>query len=149
LSLNRVTLVGRMVRDPELRTTNTGKNVVEFTVAVDKRIKSQDPNASNADFFRCKAWNQTADFVANYGGKGRLTAVDGRLETRKYVDKDGNNREIVEVVADNVNLLDRPRDGEGDQSTPVNHNPATAGRSNYAPQTTNGGADEYDPFLDE
>ena len=117
MSLNRVTLIGRMVRDPELRTTNTGKNVVEFTIAVDKRIKPQDPNQPTADFFRCKAWNQTADFVSNYGGKGRLTAVDGRLETRKYVDKDGNNREITEIVADNVNLLDKPRDAEGGGSS--------------------------------
>jgi single-strand DNA-binding protein len=155
MSLNRVTLIGRMVRDPELRTTNTGKNVVEFTIAVDKRLKPTDPNQPTADFFRCKAWNQTADFVSNYGGKGRLTAVDGRLETRKYVDKDGNNREIVEIVADNVNLLDRPRDeaggagggygganeGGGGYSAP---RPAAPAARPAAPA-----ADEYDPFADE
>ena len=163
MSLNRVTLIGRMVRDPELCTTNTGKNVVEFTIAVDKRLKPTDPNQPTADFFRCKAWNQTADFVSNYGGKGRLTAVDGRLETRKYVDKDGNNREIVEIVADNVNLLDRPRDeagsggggysggsgggygggnegGGGGYSAPRQASPARPA----APA-----ADEYDPFADE
>jgi len=163
MSLNRVTLIGRMVRDPELRTTNTGKNVVEFTIAVDKRLKPTDPNQPTADFFRCKAWNQTADFVSNYGGKGRLTAVDGRLETRKYVDKDGNNREIVEIVADNVNLLDRARDeaggagggysggsgggygggneGGGGYSAP---RPAAPAARPAAPA-----ADEYDPFADE
>ena len=155
MSLNRVTLIGRMVRDPELRTTNTGKNVVEFTIAVDKRLKPTDPNQPTADFFRCKAWNQTADFVSNYGGKGRLTAVDGRLETRKYVDKDGNNREIVEIVADNVNLLDRPKDeagggggysgggneGGGGYSAP---RPAAPAARPAAPA-----ADEYDPFADE
>ena len=163
--LNRVTLIGRMVRDPELRTTNTGKNVVEFTIAVDKRIKPQDPNQPTADFFRCKAWNQTADFVSNYGGKGRLTAVDGRLETRKYVDKDGNNREIIEVVADNVNLLDRARDGEGGAGggggySGGNEGGASNGGGGYSSPrpaaqparpaaSAAPAADEYDPFADE
>ncbi|RYG42407.1 single-stranded DNA-binding protein, partial [bacterium] len=78
-----------MVRDPELRTTNTGKNVVEFSVAVDKRVKPQSDGQPTADFFRVKAWNQQADFVSQYGGKGRLCAVDGRLESRQYNDKDG------------------------------------------------------------
>ena len=171
MSLNRVTLIGRMVRDPELRTTNTGKNVVEFSIAVDKRIKPQDPNQPTADFFRCKAWNQTADYVSNYGSKGRLTAVDGRLETRKYVDKDGNNREIVEVVADNVNLLDRPRDAEGGEGGSgggggyaSGGNSGGSGGGGYASGGSGGGsarpaaqparpaapsADEYDPFADE
>lgn len=162
MSLNRVTLIGRMVRDPELRTTNTGKNVVEFTIAVDKRLKPTDPNQPTADFFRCKAWNQTADFVSNYGGKGRLTAVDGRLETRKYVDKDGNNREIVEIVADNVNLLDRPRDeaagGGGGYSgggTAGGYGGGNEGGGGYsaprpaAPAKAAPAADEYDPFADE
>ncbi len=166
MSLNRVTLIGRMVRDPELRTTNTGKNVVEFTIAVDKRIKPQDPNQPTADFFRCKAWNQTADFVSNYGGKGRLTAVDGRLETRKYVDKDGNNREITEIVADNVNLLDRARDAEGG-SEGGGYSGGGGYSSGGGNQGGGGGysapsrpaaqparpaapaADEYDPFADE
>ena len=163
MSLNRVTLIGRMVRDPELRTTNTGKNVVEFTIAVDKRLKPTDPNQPTADFFRCKAWNQTADFVSNYGGKGRLTAVDGRLETRKYVDKDGNNREIVEIVADNVNLLDRARDEAGGAGGGY----SGGGQGGYGGGNEGGGgysaprpaapaarpaapaADEYDPFADE
>ena len=168
MSLNRVTLIGRMVRDPELRTTNTGKNVVEFSIAVDKRIKPQDPNQPTADFFRCKAWNQQADFVSNYGGKGRLCAVDGRLETRKYVDKDGNNREIVEVVADNVQLLDRPRDAEGGDSGGSGGG-YSAGSGSGGDRNSSGGgggysaprpaaqparpaapaADEYDPFADE
>ena len=164
MSLNRVTLIGRMVRDPELRTTNTGKNVVEFTIAVDKRIKPQDSNAPTADFFRCKAWNQQADFVSNYGGKGRLTAVDGRLETRKYVDKDGNNREITEIVADNVQLLDRARDGEGggggasQEGGGYSGGAASQGGGGYsAPRpaaqparpSAAPSADEYDPFADE
>lgn len=169
MSLNRVVLIGRLVRDPELRTTNTGKNVANFTIAVDKRIKPQDPDAPTADFFRVTAWNQSADFISNYGGKGRLVAVDGRLESRKYVDKEGNNRESVEIVADNLNLLDKRSDNDDDaESTRGNtrekdgDNPAASG--GYAQSSrSNGGAgkpaasrpspalqaDEYDPFSDE
>jgi single-strand DNA-binding protein len=117
VSLNRVALIGRLVRDPELRTTNTGKRVVEASIAVDKRIKPQGDGLT-ADFFRVKAWNQQADYLSSYGGKGRLLAVDGRLETRKYVDKDGNNREAVEIVADHVSLLERPAEGQGNDRAP-------------------------------
>jgi len=128
MSLNRVTLVGRLVRDPELRTTSAGKSVVSFSVAVNKRVKAQD--GTEADFFRVTAWGQTAEYVNTYLTKGRLVSVDGRLETKKWTDQSGNNREQVEIVADNVNGLDRPRDD-----------------SQTNQQTTDAGA--YDPFGDE
>ena len=132
--VNRVVLIGRLTRDPELRTTNTGKSVVSFSIAVQKRIKPQNPNDPDADFFRVKAWGQTAEFVSNYMSKGRLVAVDGRLETSKYTDNTGASREVVEVVADNVNGLDRPRDDAGGGARPS---------TSVAPS-----ADEYDPFAD-
>jgi len=140
--VNRVVLIGRMVRDPELRTTTTGKNVVEFSIAVNKRVKPKDSNEPDADFFRIKAWGQTADYVSNYLTKGRLVAVDGRLDTRKFVDQNGNNREIVEIVADNVNGLDRPRE-EGAPSGPRT---ASASSSGGGPAPS---PDEYDPFADD
>ncbi len=140
--LNRINLIGRLVRDPELRTTNTGKNVVEFSIAVQKRLKPRDPNEPDADFFRVKAWNQTAEYVSNYLTKGRLVVVDGRMESRKFVDNNGANREVWEVVADNVSGLDRPRE-DG----------APAGAGSPAAARPAGGAapsaDEYDPFADE
>jgi len=156
MSVNRVVLIGRLTRDPELRTTNSGKNVVEFSIAVQKRIKPQD-GSPDADFFRVKAWGQTADYVNSYIHKGRLVAVDGRLETRKWTDQNGTNRESVEVVADNVNGLDRPRDDAA---------PASAGNSGGGYNSGNGGnsgggspsarpvtaapsEEEYDPFADE
>ena len=133
MSLNRITLVGRLTRDPELRTTSTGKDVVEFSIAVNKRIKPAD--GADADFFRVKAWGQTASYVGEYIGRGRLVSVDGRLESRKYTDKDGNNREIVEIVAENVNALDRPReDAEPRQES--------RGKAKPAP-------DAYNPWEDE
>ncbi|MCW5942441.1 MAG: single-stranded DNA-binding protein [Fimbriimonadaceae bacterium] len=140
--LNRVILIGRLTRDPELRNTTTGKSVVEFSIAVDKRFKPKDGSAA-ADFFKVKAWGQTAEFVNNYLTKGRLVAVDGRLETRKYQAQDGTNREVVEVVADDVRGLDRPRDDQGGGSSPRTHESGGAGGS-AVPD-----ADEYDPFADE
>ena len=139
--LNRVILIGRLTRDPELRTTSTGKSVVEFSIAVDKRIKPQDSSQPTADFFRIKAWERTAEFVSNYLTKGRLVAVDGRLDTRKFVDKDGNNREVVEVVAESVQGLDRPRDDAGPST---GGHSAGAARASVAPSEA-----EYDPFADE
>ena len=143
--LNRVCLIGRLTRDPELRTTNTGKSVVSFSIAVQKRIKPQNPNDPDADFFRVTAWGQTAEFVSNYMSKGRLVAVDGRLESRKFVDNTGANREVIEVVADNVNGLDRPRDDSGGDNSGHSAG-AGAGRaaSNVAPSP-----DEFDPFADQ
>lgn len=139
MSVNRVVLIGRLTRDPELRTTTTGKQVSDFSLAVDKRIKPTD-GSPTADFFRVSAWGQTAEFVANYLTKGRLVAVDGRLQSRKFTDKDGNNREVVEIVADNVQGLDRPRDDAGGA-------PATA--AVHAGSGTVPKEDEFDPFADE
>jgi single-strand DNA-binding protein len=138
--INRVVLVGRLTRDPELRTTNTGKSVCDFSIAVQKRIKPQD-GSPDADFFRINAWGPQAEYVANYLHKGRLVAVDGRLQSRKYTASDGSNREVVEIVADSVQGLDRPKDDAGGgERTPV----GAAAAVTAAPS-----ADEYDPFADE
>jgi single-strand DNA-binding protein len=142
--INRVVLVGRLTRDPELRTTPNGRNVVSFSIAVDKRFKPQDANAQTADFFRVTAWGNTADFVANYLSKGRLVAVDGRLEQRSYTDKDGNKREAIDVVAENVQGLDRPRDDAGASG---GGGGMSGGRSDTGGNVPS--ADEYDPFADE
>lgn len=112
MNFNSVTLVGRLTRDPEMRTTNTGKNLVKFAIAVNKRFKPQD-GGPEADFFNCTAWGQKADYVNQYIGKGRLVLVQGRIETRKYQDKDGNNREAIDIVCEEVNAMDsNRRDGE-------------------------------------
>ena len=128
--INRVVLTGRLTRDPELKTTPTGKSVVDFSIAVDRRVKGE------TDFFRVTAWGATAEFVSNYITKGRLVGVDGRLQSRKYTANDGTNREVVEVIADNVNALDRPRDDAG------------AGAGAGAAVASVPSAEEYDPFAD-
>ena len=133
MSINRVVLVGRLTRDPELRNTTTGKQVVNFGLAVDDRF-----NKEHTNFFNISAWGSTADFVAKYLTKGRLIAVDGRLQQRKYTTQDGQERNVVEIVADNVQGLDRPKDdaggGNSRQPEPVSVAP---------------GDDEYDPFAEE
>lgn len=104
MSINRVVLVGRLGNDPELRTTTTSKTVASFNIAVQGRSKDQ------VFWFKVQCWERTAEYVSNYLTKGRLVAVEGRLETRKFTDKDGNNRESTEVIADNVQGLDRPKE---------------------------------------
>ena len=139
--INRVVLVGRLTRDPELRTTTTGKSVCDFSIAVQKRIKPTD-GSPDADFFRVNCWEKTAEYVSNYLHKGRLVAVDGRLQSRKYTANDGSNREVVEIVADNVQGLDRPRDDNNESHAGGGARAAVAAGS--VPS-----ADEYDPFADE
>lgn len=134
MSINRVVLIGRLTRDPELRNTTTGKQVVNFSIAVDDRF-----NKDNTNFFNVSAWGSTADFVAKYLTKGRLIAVDGRLQQRKYTTQDGQNRDVVEIVADNVQGLDRPRDDASSGSSAAVREPAGVAASD----------DEYDPFADE
>jgi len=114
MSVNSVVLIGRLTRDPETRTTQSGKEVANFSIAVDRRFKGQD--GVDVDFFSVSAWGNAASFVSQYLGKGRLVAVEGRLQSRKYTTQDGSNREVVEVVAENVQGLDRPRD---DQQAPT------------------------------
>lgn len=138
--INRVVLVGRLTRDPELRTTTTGKSVCDFSIAVGKRIKPTD-GSPDADFFRVNCWEKTAEYVSNYLHKGRLVAVDGRLQARKFTDKDGNNREVVEIVAETVQGLDRPRDDAAEGA-------GTGARAAVAAGSVPS-ADEYDPFADE
>ena len=140
--INRVVLVGRLTRDPELKTTTTGKSVCDFGIAVTKRIKPTD-GSPDADFFNVSAWNQTAEYVSNYLHKGRLVAVDGRLQSRKYTAKDGTNREVIEVVADNGQGLDRPRDDDG-----AGHAAGGGAKAAVAAGSVPA-ADEYDPFADE
>jgi single-strand DNA-binding protein len=139
--INRVILIGRLTHDPEIRTTNSGKSVVDFQIAVQKRIKPTD-GSSDADFFRVTAWGQTAEFVSNYLSKGRLVAVEGRLQSRKFTTSDGQNREVVEVVADSVQGLDRPREDGGSA-------PAGGGGQRKPVSVSAPGEQEYDPFADE
>lgn len=109
--LNRIVIMGRLVRDPELRTTQTGISVTSFTMAVDRDFKNKDTNEKNTDFIDVVAWRQTAEFVCKYMTKGRMAVVEGRLQIRDWTDREGGKRRSAEVVADNVYFGDSKRDG--------------------------------------
>ena len=98
--LNHITIMGRIVRDPELRRTGSGVAVTSFTVAVDRDFGGND-GKKETDFIDCVAWRQTGEFVSKYFRKGSMIAVSGRLQIRNWTDKDGNKRKSAEVVADN------------------------------------------------
>lgn len=100
--LNRVILMGRITADPELKTTPSGVNVTSFSLAVDRNGGKGDEKKT--DFFNIVCWRHTADFVTKYFKKGSLIAVEGQLQSRTYPAKDGTNRYVVEVVADNVSF---------------------------------------------
>ena len=109
--LNRIILIGRLTRDPELRYTPQGTPVAGLGLAVDRPRANRDA-ARQTDFIDIVCWRQTAEFAANYLAKGRLVAVEGRLQVREWVGQDGGKRRRAEVVADNLQPLDRPRTQE-------------------------------------
>lgn len=112
--LNRVTVMGRLTRDPELRRTQSGTAVASFSLAVERNFKTQS-GEREADFFDVITWRNTAEFVSKYFTKGRMAVVEGRLQARNYTDKNGNNRKAVEIVADNVYFGDSKK---GDADAP-------------------------------
>ena len=130
--LNHITIMGRFVRDPELRRTGSGIAVASFTLAVDRDFKASSGGEKEVDFIDCVAWRQTGEFVSRYFAKGRMAVVEGRLQIREWTDKEGNKRRAAEVIADNVYFGDSKRDGEtggsfGGYSAPVSYGtPASA-----------------------
>ena len=143
--MNSVVLIGRMVADPELKYTPSGVAVCSFRIAIDRRFKSES-GEKQADFINIVAWRQSAEFAANYLGKGRLVAVQGRLQTRSWVQQDGQKRSTVEVVADSLQGLDRAREGQAPASA------AQSQGSQHMPTETPGNTEsdmDYDPFSEE
>ena len=108
--LNKVFVMGRLTRDPELRRTQSGTAVASFSLAVDRDYKSQS-GEKETDFFDVVAWRTTGEFVAKYFTKGRMAVVEGRLQVRQWQDKDGNNRRSTEIIAENIYFGDSKKDG--------------------------------------
>lgn len=109
MSLNKVFLMGRIASEIEKKTTNSGISVVTIPLAVDRNYKQGDEKQT--DFINCVFWRQSADALEKYSGKGRMIAVEGRLEIRKWEDKDGNKRNTAEVQVDNWYFADSKKDG--------------------------------------
>ena len=111
--MNHVVLMGRLVKDPELRHTQSGLPVVSFRIAVDRRFSPKEGGERQADFIDIVAWRGTAEFVQKFFTKGRMIAVQGHLQVREWQDKDGNKRWATEVVAENVHFTGEKREGGG------------------------------------
>ena len=122
--LNNVTLMGRLVADPELKTTQNGTSVVSFRLAVERNYAPQGQERQ-ADFIPCVAWRQTAEFISKYFAKGRMIAVEGSLQSRNYEDKNGQKRTAIEVIVERVHFTgERVPASAGQASAP----PASAAR---------------------
>lgn len=115
--LNRITIMGRITKDIELRRTQSGTAVTSFTLAVDRDFGDKE-----TDFIECVAWKNTAEFVSKYFGKGRMAVVSGRLQLREWKDKDGNKRRSAEVVADSVYFGDSKTDSRNIEDIPAKAN---------------------------
>jgi len=155
--LNRVVLIGRLTRDPEMKYTPAGVAVAQMGIAV-QRFTKNETGDYDVDFFDVVAWRRSAEFAANYLKKGRLVSVDGRLQTRSWVAQDGSKRKAVEIVADNLEGLDRRTDEEGGTeggdfaaSAPPARAaaPGSAGSARSAAPPVDDDLDESDPFADE
>src|SRR5689334_22871578 len=155
--LNRVVLIGRLTRDPEMKYTPAGVAVAQLGIAV-QRFTKNETGDYDVDFFNVVAWRRTAEFASNYLTKGRLISVDGRLQTRSWVAQDGSKRSVVEIVADNIESLDRRPDAEAapDSDTGSAAPPArtaapaaVGGSARHAAPPADDDLDESDPFADE
>lgn len=160
--LNRIILIGRLTRDPELRYTATGKAVTQFTLAVDRAFPTQQ-GEKEADFITIVTWQQLAETCANYLHKGRLTAVEGRLQIRNYENNEGKKVYVTEVVADNVRFLESSggnrEEGSGapaagNRSQNQNQNPnqnqsRNQGKGQSQGQSKGNTGSNEDPFADD
>jgi single-strand DNA-binding protein len=117
--LNRVVLIGRLTRDPELRYTQNGVAIASFILAVDRNYKNAN-GERETDFIPCVVWRQLAELCAEYLAKGKLAAVDGRMQVRSYEGQDGQRRYVTEVIAENVRFLSPKGSGENKESVDFN-----------------------------
>lgn len=143
--LNHITIMGRLTRDPEYRTTGNGTSVANFSVAVERDFKT-DAGEKETDFIDCVAWRQTAEFVTKYMKKGSMVAVSGRLQVRAWTDKDGNKRRTAEVIADNVYFAESKKQAESTSGTGNGYAGYAASAAPVQDFTPIDGPDEALPF---
>ena len=144
--LNQIIIMGRLTRDPELRRTGSGIAVASFCVAVDRDYTSDPAGERETDFINCVAWRQKGEFVSKYFEKGSMIVVSGRLQIRKWTDKDGINRTTAEIVADNVYF------GEGKKERDAKANPYEASNPYVGSFMANGvkpAVSNFDMFDDD
>lgn len=149
--INNVVLTGRLTRNPELRVTQSGVNVTTFMLAVDRQFSNRD-GKRDADFISCVLWRKVAENFCNYAYKGRLVGIEGRIQTRKYEDKNGQRVYVTEVVGNNFDLLDNKNSSQQAQKQPSQSGYGQSGR-NYQSNNQNTSQSNYqansDPFASQ
>lgn len=141
--LNRCILMGRMVRDPDLRRTQSGTPVTSFTLAVDRDFKDKQTGERAVDFIDIVTWRNTAEFVSEYFAKGRMAVVEGHLQIRDWTDKEGNKRRSAEVIAEHVYFGDSKRDRVSESGNA----PESSFPPEHTPEYRGDGSDDGDlPF---
>ena len=133
-NINRVVISGNLTRDPDLRSLPSGNNVCSLRIAVNTRRKEGAEWVDKPNYFSVTVWGAQGENCARFLSKGRPVAIDGRLEWREWQDKEGNKRESVEIVADSVQFLGGPADGNGGGSGFAPHSDVPADTSDFAPQ---------------
>jgi single-strand DNA-binding protein len=148
--LNRVILIGRLTRDPELRYTPAGVAVTQFTLAVDRPFTNSQTREREADFIPIVTWRQLAETCANYLRKGRLAAVEGRMQVRSYDNNEGRKVYVTEVIADNVRFLESANSGGGGaREEGSGYSAGYAGGGGAGAGGSRGSRDMQDPFQDD
>ncbi len=147
--LNHIVIMGRLTRDPELRYTQAQVPVASFTVAVDRDFGGRDGGEKQTDFIDCSAWRQTGEFVSKYFRKGSMIVVSGRLQSRKWQDRDGNNRTSWEISADNVYFGEsRRREDENRDSYGGNYSANSYGGNSYESNRSASAPAQSNPFTE-
>ena len=149
--LNHIVIMGRLTRDVELRSTQSGVSVASFTVAVDRDYTGRDGGEKQTDFIDCVAWRQTGEFVNRYFRKGSMIVVSGRLQSRKWQDRDGNNRTNWEINADNVYFGESRRDSDSnrnDSYSNYNQSNSYSNNNSYGSGSYGGNASSGNTFVE-
>jgi len=141
--LNTAILMGRLVADPELKTTSTGISVTSFSIAVDRDYARQGENRQT-DFINIVAWRQTADFITKYFRKGQMIAIQGSIQSRSYEDRNGNKRTAIEVVADKVNFCGSKSETGASNAGQTRYDAGSAAPAAFQ----NGGSEDFDTLSD-
>ncbi|SDP01817.1 single-strand DNA-binding protein [Paenibacillus sp. yr247] len=140
-------MIGRLTREPELRYTPAGVAVTQFTLAVDRPFTNSQSKEREADFINIVTWRQLAETCANYLRKGRLTAVEGRIQVRNYDNNEGKRVYVTEIVADNVRFLESSNSGNREEGTGSSN--SNAGYGGGGDRHGGGTREQQDPFIDD
>lgn len=145
--MNKVVLIGRLTRDPELRTTPSGVSAVNFSIAVNRNFKNKD-GVIETDFFNVTAWRRQAENISKYCSKGTQVCVEGRLQNRTYEAQDGTKRYVTDVIADNVEFLSRPSSSSTDTNNGYYPDVPSTNTDNVDSAPSETTITEEDPFKD-